>query len=151
MSKPAIASSPRPSVFQQVRKNILDVLTPDDLRILIETEDEFARRGSFERIFPTNQTRKYLKYFETPRYYNLLLNEWITKYTRNEQRGNDQNRSTHVPSPLLLPSGIALLNSCCKKEVHVQNPTTDANHLWAPHQKNQGHMSHRENDNGNGS
>ena len=74
-------------LFQQARKNILDVLTPDDLRILIETEDEFARRGSFERIFPTNQTRKYLKYFETPRYYNLLLNEWITKYTRNEDRG----------------------------------------------------------------
>ncbi len=73
--------------LQQARKNILDVITPDDLRILIETEDEFSRRGSFERIFPTNQTRKYLKYFETPRYYNILLNEWITKYHRLEERG----------------------------------------------------------------
>jgi tubulin polyglutamylase TTLL4 len=75
------------SFLQQSRKNILDVFTPDDIRILIETEDEFARRGSFERIFPTNQTRKYLKYFETPRYYNILLNEWITKYSRLEERG----------------------------------------------------------------
>jgi len=73
--------------FQQARKNVLDVLTPDDIRILIETEDEFARRGSFERIFPTNQTKKYLKYFETPRYYNILLNEWILKYNRLEERG----------------------------------------------------------------
>ena len=62
-------------------------MTPDDIRMLVETEDEFARRGSFERIFPTSQTRKYLKYFETPRYYNLLLNEWITKYHRMEERG----------------------------------------------------------------
>ncbi|UJR26634.1 hypothetical protein I4U23_007952 [Adineta vaga] len=116
---------------EQVRKNILDVLTPDDLRILIETEDEFARRGSFERIFPTNQTRKYLKYFETPRYYNLLLNEWITKYTRNEDRG------------------ISLLNGFCKKEIHLQHPSVDPNHMWTHYQKNQGHVSYRENDNSN--
>ncbi|CAF3839944.1 unnamed protein product [Adineta steineri] len=116
---------------EQIRKNIVDLLTPDDLRILIETEDEFARRGSFERIFPTNQTRKYLKYFETPRYYNLLLNEWITKYTRNEDRG------------------IALLNTFCRKEIHLQNPAVDTNHMWTQYQKLHGHLSYRENDNAN--
>jgi tubulin polyglutamylase TTLL4 len=78
-------------VLKQSRRNILDVFTPDDLRILIETEDEYSRRGSFERIFPTNQTRKYLKYFDTPRYYNLLLNEWIAKYNRMEERGIKRN------------------------------------------------------------
>ncbi|CAF2620766.1 unnamed protein product [Rotaria sp. Silwood2] len=95
---------------EQARRNILDVLTPDDLRILIETEDEFSRRGSFERIFPTSQTRKYLKYFETPRYYNLLLNEWITKYNRMEERG------------------ITHLNTFCKKGIHSQHPAIDPNH-----------------------
>lgn len=96
---------------EQARRNILDILTPDDLRILVETEDEFARRGCFERIFPTYQTRKYLKYFETPRYYNLLLNEWIAKYHRMEERG------------------IALVNTYCKKGIHIQHPATDSNHI----------------------
>lgn len=114
---------------EQARRNILDMLTPDDLRILIETEDEFARRGSFERIFPTSQTRKYLKYFETPRYYNILLNEWITKYNRMEERG------------------ITLLNTFCKKGIHLQHPAIDSNHMWTQYQKLQGHLSHRDNDN----
>ncbi|CAF3852147.1 unnamed protein product [Rotaria magnacalcarata] len=118
---------------EQSRRNILDVLTPDDLRILIESEDEYSRRGSFERIFPTNQTRKYLKYFETPRYYNLLLNEWISKYSRMEERG------------------VALLNTYCKKGIHLQHPATDQNHMWTQYQKLQGHLSHRDNDNTNGS
>ncbi|CAF0838743.1 unnamed protein product [Rotaria sordida] len=116
---------------EHARRNILDVLTPDDIRILIETEDEYARRGSFERIFPTNQTRKYLKYFETPRYYNLLVHEWITKYNRMEERG------------------IAHLNTFCKKGIHVQHPAIDPTHMWTQYQKLQGHLSHRENDNTN--
>ncbi len=65
---------------------ITDILTPDDLRILIETEDEFNRRGSFSRVFPNQNSKKYLKYFETTRYYNLLLSEWISKH-RNRDNG----------------------------------------------------------------
>ncbi|CAF0936843.1 unnamed protein product [Didymodactylos carnosus] len=116
---------------EQARKSILDMFTPDDIRLLTETEDEYARRGSFERIYPTHQTRKYLKYFETPRYYNLLLNEWITKYYRLEERG------------------ISLLNSFCKKLIHIQNPAEISAHLWAHNQKQwQTSNSHRDTDNG---
>ena len=59
--------------------SILNVLTPDDVRVLVETIDEESRSGNYEMIFPsTNQ--KYLEFFEQPRYYNLLLNAWLQKY-----------------------------------------------------------------------
>ncbi len=79
-------------------------MTPDDLRILIETEDENSRRGNFIRVFPNSDTKKYLKYFETTRYYNLLLSEWCRKFKK-------------IPD-----KGIALINSYCKRNVHLQNP-----------------------------
>ena len=74
------------------------------MRILIETEDEYNRRGSFIRVFPNHQTKKYLKFFETPRYYNLLISEWLWKYRNNRD------------------NAISILNYFCKKNVHHQNP-----------------------------
>ena len=65
---------------------IYDGITPDDLRILIETEDEYARRGNFERIFPSD--KNYCKYFQTPRYYNILLKKWIDEYKDKKTEGN---------------------------------------------------------------
>jgi len=62
-------------------------MTPDDLRILIETEDEYSRRGNFVRIFPGANSKNYMKYFEIPRYYNILIAEWIEKYKRNRDKG----------------------------------------------------------------
>lgn len=73
--------------MKDVLPTILNVLTPDDLRILIESEDELARSGQFERIFPAKDTRKYMKLFDTTRYYNLLLQEWIAKYGNNREKG----------------------------------------------------------------
>jgi tubulin polyglutamylase TTLL4 len=84
--------------------SITDILTPDDLRVLIETEDENSRRGSFIRVFPNSDSKKYLKYFETTRYYNLLLSEWCKKFK-------------NIPD-----KGIALINLYCKRNVHLQNP-----------------------------
>ncbi len=55
--------------------------------MLIETEDEFNRRGNFTRIFPSHNSKQYLKYFETMRYYNLLVIEWINKYKNNPEKG----------------------------------------------------------------
>ena len=66
---------------------ITNLLTPDDLRILIETEDEFNKCGNFTRVFPSLQSKKYLKIFDTKRYYNLLLHEWITKYSNCKEKG----------------------------------------------------------------
>ena len=65
---------------------ILDTLTPEDVRFLVETVDEDSRRGNFERIFPSPTTHKYLRYFEFPRYSNLLLNAWYQKYNRMTHR-----------------------------------------------------------------
>ena len=66
---------------------IIDVLTPDDLRILIESIDEDSRKGSFQRVFPTPSTHKYLGYFENQRYYNLFLDHWCQRFNRIEAKG----------------------------------------------------------------
>jgi len=69
------------------QETILHKLTPDDIRVLIEFVGEDSRRGNFERIFPTTNSRKYHRYFEQQRYYNLLLDAWCRKYARAELQG----------------------------------------------------------------
>ena len=67
--------------------SIIDTLTPDDLRILIESIDEDSRKGSFQRVFPTPSTHRYLCYFENQRYYNLFLDHWCQRFNRIEAKG----------------------------------------------------------------
>ena len=74
-----------------------------------------------------------MKYFETPRYYNILLNEWITKYHRLEERGMMTIEIEKINSSLHRPLGIALLNTFCKKGIHLQHPAVDANHMVRKH------------------
>ncbi|XP_073824894.1 tubulin tyrosine ligase-like 4A isoform X2 [Musca autumnalis] len=83
---------------------ILENLTPDDVRCLIVAEDELARSSPLERIFPTSETHKYLKYTETPRYYNRLLDAWETRYSYNRIEG------------------INLLRQYCEEKYHLQVP-----------------------------
>ncbi|XP_041451852.1 tubulin polyglutamylase TTLL4 isoform X2 [Drosophila obscura] len=85
--------------------SILHKLTPDDVRCLIIAEDELARCAPLERIFPTDQTHKYLKYNDTPRYYNRLLDAWESRYANNRAEG------------------IALLRDYCQNKYHLQVPT----------------------------
>ncbi|OWF40925.1 tubulin polyglutamylase TTLL4-like [Mizuhopecten yessoensis] len=99
---------------EQVLQTVLDVLTPDDIRILTESIDEDSRKGSFQRVFPTPNTHKYMHYFETHRYYNLLLDQYVQRYNRMEQKG------------------IALLELYCDEGVHLENPTDSPYHQWAP-------------------
>ena len=73
--------------LQNVTSTILDILTPEDIRYLVEMTDEESRRGNFERVFPTPYTHKYLRFFETARYSNLLLSAWCAKYNRMNARG----------------------------------------------------------------
>ncbi|XP_053568407.1 tubulin monoglutamylase TTLL4 [Bombina bombina] len=68
---------------------ILDQLTPEDVKVLVETEDELSRCGHFERIFPTSISSRYLRFFEQPRYFNILTNQWEQKYYANRERGRD--------------------------------------------------------------
>ena len=63
------------------KKNALEELTEDDVKILDEIEDEFARRGAYRRIFPQNneQMHKWMQLFEVKRFYNILQYHWITR------------------------------------------------------------------------
>ncbi|KAM7351584.1 tubulin tyrosine ligase-like 4A isoform 2-T2 [Cochliomyia hominivorax] len=83
---------------------ILEHLTPDDVRCLIIAEDELARCTPLERIFPTIDTYKYLKYTEAPRYYNRLLDAWESRYGNNRIEG------------------IHLLRQYCEDQYHLQVP-----------------------------
>ncbi|XP_064647782.1 tubulin monoglutamylase TTLL4-like isoform X2 [Lineus longissimus] len=99
---------------EAVRATILDILTPDDIRMLIETLDEDNHRGQFQRVFPSTSSHRYLKHLEQPRYYNLLLDAWCHKYHKYESRG------------------ISLLDQYCRKGLHLENPTSDPHHQWSP-------------------
>ncbi|KAK3588044.1 hypothetical protein CHS0354_012090 [Potamilus streckersoni] len=98
----------------QALQTILDIMTPDDIRILIESIDEDSRKGNFQRVFPTPSTHKYLRFFEMPRYYNLLLDQYVQRFNRMESRG------------------IAILESFCDEAVHLECPTDNPNHQWCP-------------------
>ncbi|XP_052348664.1 tubulin polyglutamylase TTLL4 isoform X1 [Oncorhynchus keta] len=91
--------------------SILDVLTPEDVRVLAETEDELSRKGEFERVFPSHCSSRYLRFFKQPRYLNILLNQWETKYGQNRREG------------------VCVLRSLCQRGVHLG--TTDPAHLWS--------------------
>lgn len=94
--------------------SITDLLTPDDLRILIESVDEDCHKGSFQRVFPTSSSHVYLKFFEAPRYYNLLLDQWCQQFNRCESKG------------------VAIIEMGCLRGVHLQNPTYDPLYQWCP-------------------
>ena len=92
---------------------ILSILTPDDIRMLIETEDELNRAGDFERIFPIESAERYLQYFPTQRYYNLLLNAWYTSVYGKTDKGK------------------SLLKSLADSNTHMtRNPPKS--HEWIP-------------------
>ncbi|XP_013413702.1 tubulin polyglutamylase TTLL4-like [Lingula anatina] len=92
----------RQSLSETQQQTILDNLTADDVRMLIETIDEDNRKGQFERIFPGPDTGTYLRFFEQPRYYNLLLHQWISRFHDNQEAGRD------------------ILESLCRQFKHVE-------------------------------
>lgn len=77
---------------QDFLSSVLDVLTPEDTRVLAESEDELSRRGEFERVFPSPASSRYLRFFECPRYLNILLDQWEQKYW------NDRTKCTFLCS-----------------------------------------------------
>lgn len=53
-------------------------LTADELSVLMDHEDEFARKGNFSRVFPLAANVDYYeKFFEVKRYFNNLLWAYI--------------------------------------------------------------------------
>ncbi|NXD78763.1 TTLL4 polyglutamylase, partial [Halcyon senegalensis] len=96
---------------QDFYSSVLDILTPDDIRILVETEDEYSRRGHFERVFPTHISMRYLRFFEQPRYFNILVTQWELKYYLNKHKG------------------LELLKNWCVKGYHT-GAGTDVVQTW---------------------
>lgn len=46
--------------------------------MLLELEEEFARRGNFMRVFPLHSNVKYYsEFFEVKRYQNALVNAYL--------------------------------------------------------------------------
>ncbi|XP_069838627.1 tubulin monoglutamylase TTLL4 isoform X3 [Dendropsophus ebraccatus] len=72
---------------------VLDQLTPEDVRVLVETEDELSRCGQFERVFPSPISSRYLRFFEQQRYFNILTNQWEQKYYASREKGRELLRS----------------------------------------------------------
>ncbi|NXF75592.1 TTLL4 polyglutamylase, partial [Sclerurus mexicanus] len=97
---------------QDFYSSVLDILTPDDVRILVETEDEYSRRGQFERVFPSHISMQYLRFFEQPRYFNILVTQWELKYYLNRHKG------------------LELLKNWCVKGYHTGGGT-DLAQMWS--------------------
>ncbi|XP_074949285.1 tubulin monoglutamylase TTLL4 [Phalacrocorax aristotelis] len=97
---------------QDFYSSVLDILTPDDVRILVETEDEYSRRGQFERVFPTHISMRYLRFFEQPRYFNILVTQWELKYYLNKHKG------------------LELLKNWCVKGYHT-GAGMDSAQMWS--------------------
>ena len=54
-----------------------------ELEVLRDSEDEYFRRGGFERVFPTRVScEHYGSFFETTRYCNALLGQWEKEKAR---------------------------------------------------------------------
>ncbi|XP_031437614.1 tubulin polyglutamylase TTLL4 [Clupea harengus] len=97
---------------QDFLSSVLDVLTPGDVRVLAGSEDELTRQGEFQRIFPSPTSARYLRFFENPRYLNILLSQWEQKIWQNRSKG------------------IGLLWNLCQKGVHLGN-LSDTVHHWS--------------------
>ncbi|KAM4731682.1 tubulin monoglutamylase TTLL4 isoform 1-T2 [Anableps anableps] len=96
---------------QDILSSVLDILTSEDVRVLTESEDELNRRGEFERVFPSQSSSRYLRFFECPRYLNILLDQWEQKYS------SDRTKC------------ISFLRPLCQKGIHLG--TRDPVHMWS--------------------
>merc|ERR1719189_416383 len=109
-------------------ESMIDYLTPDDVRCLIRAEDELVQATHFSRIFPTQDTHKYFKFFEEPRYYNFLMVAWETRYGEQRAAAIDRleqlcQEKHHLKLPKMVSNNP---NSMAKKK------TVDVSQLKAP-------------------
>jgi len=77
---------------KNVDLDILNDLTPCDVRVLMTSEEELTQMETFERIFPRTDTFHYLQYISSTNYYDLLLAAWETKYAGCREEGRQRLR-----------------------------------------------------------
>ena len=62
-------------------------LTKDEMEMLMDLDEEFLRKGNFERVFPlTSNSMHYEPFFEYKRYQNVL----VAAYLQTEQNIRDK-------------------------------------------------------------
>ena len=77
-----------------VREDYIDMvndeeLTPRDLRILIRAEEELNQCKMYTRIFPSQDSTKFLTYMNPPSYADYLLDAWEAKYGSDRASGRN--------------------------------------------------------------
>lgn len=106
-------------------RDILSTLTPDDVRHLVQAEDELAGAMHVERVFPAARAHRYLRYLAGPRYYNRLFDAWETRYERDRRPGIELLRS-------LCDIGYHLEAPPVPLKVTPASPAPPAPHVHAP-------------------
>ncbi|KAH7961399.1 hypothetical protein HPB52_008801 [Rhipicephalus sanguineus] len=85
---------------EEETSGLLESLTPDDVRVLVQSEDELSRCGSFKRVFPGGRHGD-VTLLAHRRYYNLLLAAWERRYGHQRHKGLC---ALHIPVSLLTTS-----------------------------------------------
>jgi len=109
---------------------LLDSLTPDDCRNLVVGEEELTITSRFQRIFPTNETHKYLKYLQCPGYYNLLFHAWEQRYKEKREEGRKVlEKYCLAEYHLQTEGGVSVTNHSLLVVPDQKLDTWDNNHL----------------------
>lgn len=82
--------NPRTSVWNNCTKpnsseGLKEAETNEERRVVKETNEEYRRRGNFERIFPSELSVNYKGFFERERPYNVLLCNSMGKIRKKGQ------------------------------------------------------------------
>lgn len=91
---------------EEETSGLLESLTPDDVRVLVQSEDELSRCGSFKRVFPGGRHGD-VTLLAHRRYYNLLLAAWERRYGHQRHKG------------------VEWLQRLCAKGFHLMSPDTE--------------------------
>eukprot|EP00941_MAST-03F_sp_MAST-3F-sp1_P004972 g4972.t1 len=89
---------------KELLRTPIDNLCHEDVRMIMEFEDEASRRGHYRRIYPSPRWCNLLgKYFQVTRYNNLLLSRWMAHCQNLRQSGKGamkKKKNEHVNDSL---------------------------------------------------
>ena len=84
---PFAASMTYAQVREKEKLDGTEKLTKDEMEMLMDLDEEFLRKGNFERVFPlTSNSMHYEHFFEYKRYQNVL----VAAYLQTEQNVRDK-------------------------------------------------------------
>jgi len=82
--QPKVQGLPKSHTIQSLHASSLWDLGQAEWTTILDAHDEFMRRGSLERIFPTKDTGdRYAGLFDSARYANLVLAKWLQEGGEN--------------------------------------------------------------------